>query len=994
MSSFLSAAERTKLSNYPKDMENSDLGRFFTLTHADMDMVQQQRSDYNRLGFALQLSSLRYLGFIPDNLLDPPPEIVRLLAYQLKLNSEVLDNYGEREQTRSDHLRQIMAFLGFRRATPIDLMELEAWLADRALEHDDSNFLLLTALDRLRWDSIVRPGLSSLERIISAARQQARVKTFELISPLLTEENKAFLDSLLVASETGYLTQLGRLQSLPNEANAAQINDALTKIRLLQDAGVADWDVSAINPNRLKILASCGFRASNQSLQRTAPLERYPILIGFLKQTLLELTDTVIDLVCDYLWTKHNAAKNELDELRLKAARSTNEKMHTFNQFLKLILESKATGDDLNKTLFETLEETQMQQLKRETDSLIRPKHDEAIDFFAHYYGYLRKFIPQFLATFEFSSHKRNDPLLKAISLIKQLDTEDKRTIPKHAPLSFVSDAYWPYVLDDKGKIVRRYYELSVLWELRKALRSEDMFVATAKRYADPASHLIPKAIWLEKRPEVLRLTQTPATGEERLQERSEELYYFAEQVERAFKKESWLHQDKDKWVLTPLEREDRPQSVEVFDDQIGSRLPKLDITDVVIEVDGWVDVKHHLKHITTGKFLQSAREHHYLFASLLAQGLNHGLTQMAKSTLLPHHQLVYMSNWYLTEDNLKAANTALVNYHHRLTTSQQWGAGTLSSSDGQRLPLAGKNRQAKSIPKYFGYRRGITFYSWTSDQFSQYGGKAIPSTVRDATYVLDEILANETDLPVLEHSSDTSGYTEIVFALFDLLGLTFTPRIRDLQDLQLYRTDDLKLDKLPKVRARLSKRINTRLILEYWDEMLRFVGSLKLGYVTASLVIQKLQAASRRSQLAKALQEYGRLIKTIHVLSCYASQEKRRWTGRQLNKGESVHELKSNLTIGNKGVIRKKTNEGLQNQVLCLNLLANSVIVWNTMYMTKALKQLEAEGHEISQGDLRYIWPTKTAHINMQGKYFFNLNQTTDANGLRPLRDPRDLSP
>ena len=162
MSSFLSAAERTRLSNYPKDMENSDLGRFFTLTHADMDMVQQQqRSDYNRLGFALQLSSLRYLGFIPDNLLDPPPEIVRLLAYQLKLNSEVLNNYGEREQTRSDHLRQIMAFLGFRRATPIDLMELEAWLADRALEHDDSNFLLLTALDRLRWDSIVRPGLST-----------------------------------------------------------------------------------------------------------------------------------------------------------------------------------------------------------------------------------------------------------------------------------------------------------------------------------------------------------------------------------------------------------------------------------------------------------------------------------------------------------------------------------------------------------------------------------------------------------------------------------------------------------------------------------------------------------------------------------------------------------------------------------------------------------------------------------------------------------------
>ena len=83
-----------------------------------------------------------------------------------------------------------------------------------------------------------------------------------------------------------------------------------------------------------------------------------------------------------------------------------------------------------------------------------------------------------------------------------------------------------------------------------------------------------------------------------------------------------------------------------------------------------------------------------------------------------------------------------------------------------------------------------MTFYTWTSDQFSQYGTKVIPATVRDATYVLDEILDNETELPILEHTTDTAGYTEIVFALFDLLGLQFSPRIRDLGDQRLYRLD------------------------------------------------------------------------------------------------------------------------------------------------------------------------------------------------------------
>ncbi len=57
---------------------------------------------------------------------------------------------------------------------------------------------------------------------------------------------------------------------------------------------------------------------------------------------------------------------------------------------------------------------------------------------------------------------------------------------------------------------------------------------------------------------------------------------------------------------------------------------------------------------------------------------------------------------------------------------------------------------------------------------FSQFGTKVIPTTARNATYVLDEILDNETELPLLEHTTDTAGYTEIIFVLFDLLGLQF----------------------------------------------------------------------------------------------------------------------------------------------------------------------------------------------------------------------------
>src|SRR4029450_6632976 len=160
---------------------------------------------------------------------------------------------------------------------------------------------------------------------------------------------------------------------------------------------------------------------------------------------------------------------------------------------------------------------------------------------------------------------------------------------------------------------------------------------------------------------------------------------------------------------------------------------------------------------------------------------------RMAQMADLAADRLAWCTTWYLREETLKAATTVLVNYHHRLPLSQCWGGGTLSSSDGQRIPVGGKIRNATALPRYFRYQ-GLTFYSWTSDQLSQYGTKVIPATVRDATYVLDAILDNETEPTILEHATDTAGYTDIVFALFDLLGMQFAPRLRDIGDQQLYR--------------------------------------------------------------------------------------------------------------------------------------------------------------------------------------------------------------
>jgi TnpA family transposase len=324
------------------------------------------------------------------------------------------------------------------------------------------------------------------------------------------------------------------------------------------------------------------------------------------------------------------------------------------------------------------------------------------------------------------------------------------------------------------------------------------------------------------------------------------------------------------------------------------------------------------------------------------------------------------------------------VNFQYRQPLARHWGDGTLSSSDGQRFPVQGKVRNASALPPYFGYGEGITFYSWSSDQLSQYGTKVISSTIRDATYVLDEILNNETDLTILEHTTDTAGYTDLVFALFDVLGMQFSPRLHDLGDRQFYK---LKTDTTiyPRLDARLTGRIDLTRLLEGWDDLARVAGSLKRGYVTASLLISRLQAYPRQGQLTKLLQEYGRLVKTIFVLRYLEDEALRRRVHTQLNKGEKLHDLRKFLFFAREGVVSQKYEEGQTNQAGCLNLLTNAVIVWNTVYMQAALDAIQQEGYPVQEEDLAHLWPIRFAHIHRYGKYEFDLEAARV--GLRPLK-------
>jgi TnpA family transposase len=983
---FLAKAERERLSRFPTEVTPDDLINYFTLSAEDMALVRARRGDHNQLGFALQLGALRYLGFCPDDLTTAPTPVADYLASQLNLALDALAAYGARAQTRTDHLREIQAHLHFRTATSDDLDALQVWLVDRALEHDRPTLLFQLAAEKLLADKIVRPGVTSLERLVVAARGQAQEETYRCLVPLLTDERRAALDKLLKPDADRGSTLLTWLRQCATTHSPRAILAAIEKLTYLRQLGVDAWDLSNITPNRLKHLAQLGKKTTNQALQRAPETRRYPILLAFLSQMLIEITDEVVDLYIQCLGQTDTRARRDLDEFRRSIARATNEKVRLFQTLGQIVLDPEVSDDRVRAAIYRQISKDKLQTAVEECDQLIRPLDDNYFDFLARRYSYVRSFAPAFLDACHFRSHREDDPLIEAIALLRKLNQENRRNVPEDASTVFVPAKWSPYVTDDEGQINRRYYELCLLSELRNALRAGNIWLEGSRRYADPESYLISRTQWPTLKTEVCNLLQAPADGKERLQQRQEELEDQLAKLDRALAGADEVRLENGSLVLSPLQAGELPQSSQKLQQQITERLPHLELAELLVEVDRWTGFTSHFEH-AGGSETRTQDLQIHLYAAILAQACNFGLHQMAEISDLSYRQLAWCTNWYIREDTLRSATANLVNFQHQQWLSGHWGGGTLSSSDGQRFPVTVKTRNATALPRYFGYGRGLTFYTWTSDQFSQYGSKVIPATVRDATYVLDEILDNETELSIVEHTTDTVGYTEIVFALFDLLGFQFSPRIRDIGDQRLYRMDRTK--SYDHLEPLLRRTIQRDRILRRWDDFLRVAGSLKLGWVTASLFISKLQSFPRQNALAQALQEYGRLVKTIFILRYLESEAYRRRINIQLNKGEALHALRRYIFFANQGKLRRHHHEDQANQASCLNLVTNAVVTWNTVYMAAVIEQLRSDGVPVQEEDFVHLSPARYEHVNPYGKYQFVLTEELDRQRLRTLRQP-----
>jgi len=686
---------------------------------------------------------------------------------------------------------------------------------------------------------------------------------------------------------------------------------------------------------------------------------------------LTSLTDEVLELFDTALGATDRRARNAVDSNRQRKAATTKTIVAKFERIGSLVIDDSIPDSELRTAILASVTAEELRAAVHESSELLVPDSARQLEELRSRYSKLRQHAPQVIATFDFLADQPATELLQALALLRELNAKGLRRVPGDAPTGFVPSKWRDQVRAENGQIDRKSWEIALLVETRAALRAANLWVDQSRRFANPRNYLLDDNAWLQHR------STNPTPGaEQRLEQLDSSLDSRIAALDETLAAGDNVRIENDRIVITPLKAIDTSQDQQQRDRLVGS-LPEISLVELLVEVNGWCGFLDQFTHAGNST---SRHDHHNgrLLATILANGTNLGIADMARSSHFSADQLEWTQTWHLRPDTVAAANDTIVNHHHNQPLTRIWGQGTLSSSDGQRFPFAVRNPNARAMRRYF-TGTGATIYTWTADHHIQYGTRVIPTTVREATYVLDAILDNETDLQIEEHTTDTAGYTDLVYGLFDLCGLRFSPRLRDLNDQRLWRLPTTPTD--TPAAGLLRHRIRPALIAEHWDDMQRVAATIRTGHTSASMLVAKLQASARQNELTKAIQEHGRIIKTISILRYLADADHRRRIHRQLNKGESLHALRRRLFFANLGQLTRRRTDDQDVQAQGLTLLTNAVIAWNTTYLHAAIDHLD-----LPKEAAAHIAPSISRHIHLYGQYDFLNPQPPQPGTLRPL--------
>ncbi len=698
---FLTPAQKSHYGHFAGPPSSKQLAKYFHLDEGDLKNIMTLSEDHNRLGFAVQLGTVRFLGTFLSDLAEVPDNVVAHMAHQLKVDVSVWPTYAKRSQRRHrKKIREEYDFADFHKSQkPFFLLRhlyARAWLsAEKHL------VLLDYATAWLVQNKVLLPGATVVERLVAHVVDRADKRLWERLNGLVDELQAEALRTLLVTGAGKRFSRLELLRRPEQHASTRTINAAMRRLMEVRTFGLGSLDLSGFPVSRLKAMARYGLTAWAAAIDDLSQEHELATLLVTIRELEAIIQDEVLDLLVLIVADKFNDAAKAGLKARLQLLAEVDTATLQLCEACQYILDDELPGETIRQTVFEQIPREQLEKAVRLVGKEMSHHGPHYYDQLIHGYRSVRHFLPTLLQTLTFKSTLDGVDVLAAWQFLYRLDHDKPKPDIQDAPQTVARSAAWRRVVFNSEKLIDpRYYTFCVLHHLMAALQRRDIFITPSRRWQDQRQQLLPAEAWQKARPHVCAALGKSTDGAQEVEKLTKQLDELYRQVAKRFAQNKAVSIKKDgEFERISLRRQEKVaegQRLVQFKQAVYDRLPEVDLPDLLLEIHTLTRFADEFTHISE-KQAQADDLVLSICAVLLAEACNVGIDDVVQPEVpaLRRSRLLWVQQNYIRAETLTRANARLVAVQADIALAKLWG-GVMSP---RPMGNASKCRCRRSMP-------------------------------------------------------------------------------------------------------------------------------------------------------------------------------------------------------------------------------------------------------------------------------------------------------